>query len=1107
MFLEHKCKVFNVYSLIFNLFLVIISKIFHKFANKPKYTKLMKRNYCLSFVFFAVLGLSISSPANAVGNSDILASQSTQQIKKISGTIVDSKGEPIIGASVLVKGTGSGTITDIDGKFSLSASQGAVLVVSYVGYAKKELTVGAPTVYKIVLADDAQALSEVVVTAMGIKRDRKALGYAVSDLGTKELMKNKNTNVINSLAGKVPGVNITQSSGAAGAGASITIRGGNSTAEGRENQPMFVVDGIIYDNSTSVVGNTGTDGMSRSNTTYSNRVMDINPEDIETMSILKGAAAAALYGSRAADGVVIITTKKGVEGTVKVDFSSKLSTSWANKLPEVQTEFGRGSYSNNGVLLDTTYDSWGEKIASGSQLYDNIGGFFQNGAVMDNNVSVSSGAKNGSFYLSGSNYNQDGIVRKTGYDKTTFRFNGEQKYGRLTVSANAAYSIAKTNKTLTSGGLYDGGGNGTMTALYGWAQTEDMSKYLNEDGSKYRLFDGVLDLAADKENPYWIINKDKMTDKTKRFTGTLSGSFKIADWWDVSARVGYDQYTTDAYTYIAPGSVVKEMYQGGRLSKSDYNYTYISTNLMSNFHKTFGDFDFNLLLGTTTEDTERVNQTHWGYDFVTDGTISFSNISTGNQFFTDATTKKRLVGTYGEFRASYKSIAYLAITGRNDWSSTLPVDNRSYFYPSVSGSFVFTELLPKNDILSFGKIRASLAGVGKDTDSESIQTVLSSPFTYGSFTGVGNYYQSGNPYLKPELQNAWEVGGEFRFLNGRIGLDYTYYHSRTKNQIATPRLSNASGYIMKAINSGSVINEGMEISITGKPIVSKNFAWDLTLNTSYNRGTLGEFLKGVSYFYPTDAQFGTVKAASIPNGGHFMALTGTRFSRETDADGNEITNGRYQVDPSTGLYKLAASTNEIVGNREPKFIGGLNNSFRYKDLTVSFLLDFRIGGDVYNGTEYFMTENGLSKRTTQNNRESVTVSGVNSQTGEEFTQTYSADQNYTISGTTYSGKAMIQKYWDNYDSNSYNYITSVNWLKLRSLSMSYDFTNLIKRQNVIKGLSLNVTGTNLFTWTNYKGMDPEVSTAGGTGGSGSTGIDYCSIPSTSSFSFGVNLTF
>ena len=448
----------------------------------------------------------------------------------------------------------------------------------------------------------------------------------------------------------------------------------------------------------------------------------------------------------------------------------------------------------------------------------------------------------------------------------------------------------------------------------------------------------------------------------------------------------------------------------------------------------------------------------------------------------------------------------MTVTGRNDWSSTLPINNRSYFYPSVSGSFVFTELLPKNNVLSFGKLRASWAQVGKDANPYATLTYLTSPITYGSFIGVGNQYTSGNAYLKPEIQTAWEIGGELRFLNGRIGLDYTYYHSQTQNQIASPRLSNANGYIMSSINSGSVINDGMEISLTGKPIVTRDFEWNVTLNTSYNRGKLGDFLDGVDIFYPTDAQFGTVKAASIPNGGDFLALIGSRFAYETKDD-KEVKGGRYQVDPTTGLYKVAPSTSEIVGNREPKLIGGLNNSFRYKDLTLSFLFDFRIGGDVYNGTEYYMVSHGLSKSTLENNREYVTVTGVNSQTGKDFNQTYYANKDYIIGSTTYSGKAMIQKYWENYLSNSYNFITSVNWLKLRSLAVSYDFTNMIKKQNVIKGLSVSLTGTNLLTLTNYKGMDPEVSVAGGTGGSGSTGIDYCSVPTTSGFTFGVNITF
>ena len=635
------------------------------------------------------------------------SSQSTQQAKTITGKVVDVAGEPIIGASVLVKGSSTGSVTDIDGKFSVEAPMGSTLVVSFVGYATEEVKVGTASDYTVTLKDDTQSLSEVVVTAMGIKKEKKALGYSVSDINSKELMKNKQTNVVNSLAGKIPGVNITQAGGAAGAGSNIVIRGGNSASESRDNQPLFVVDGIIYDNSTVNTGNSGTDGMTKTATTFSNRVMDINPEDIESMSVLKGAAAAALYGSRAANGVIIITTKKGEEGAVRVNVSSKYTYSWANKLPEVQKQYGRGEYNTSGAFIDKTMDSWGDRIDG--MAYDNIDDFFQGSSVWDNSVSVSGGSKNGSFYLSGSNYHQSGIIPTTGYDKTTFRFNGEQKYGILTVGANVSYSQASTDKTLTSAGLYGQGGNGAMTAVYGWPVDDQMSRYLNDDGSKYRILEGLQDLEDDVENPYWILNKNTLTDETSRFTGAVNASLKLTDWWDVSARAGIDKYTTSSNTLRRPGGAVKQIYQNGYMSKGDVNYQYITTNVMSNFHKTFGDFDLNLLVGTTTEATKTTNNTRWGYNFVTEGLYSFNNIIKANQYFKESTVRKRMVGLYGEFRASYKNLVYLTVTGRNDWSSTLPVNNRSYFYPSVSGSFVFTELLPKNNVLS---VRSAVHGHG-----------------------------------------------------------------------------------------------------------------------------------------------------------------------------------------------------------------------------------------------------------------------------------------------------------------------------------------------------------------------------------------------------------
>ena len=1050
-------------------------------------------NQALRFVLLALVSLTFSVGAWA-------------QNITVTGTVTDKSGEPIIGVYVLVQGTQNGTSTDIDGKYALEVPANATLQFTSMGYTDVLEAVNNRSVVNVTMVDDAVLLDDVVVTALGIKKDRKALGYSVTEMKASELMKNKQTNVVNSLAGKVAGVNVTQTGGAAGAGSAIVIRGGNSASESRDNQPLFVVDGIVYDNSTVVGGNSGTDGMTTAATTFSNRVMDINPEDIESMSILKGAAAAALYGSRAADGVVLITTKKGSEdGNVKVNFSTKYTYSHATSVPEIQSVYGRGSYDMNGVLqTEGVTSSWG--AVNNGTVYDNIADFFQGSSVWDNSVSVAGGHKNGSFYLSASRFDQTGTIQNTGYDKTTFRFNGEQKFGRLTVGANVAYSVANTEKTLTSSGLYSGGGNGTMTALYGWSRSENMSHWLNEDGTKYRMFPNQP-IEDDVENPYWIINKNKMTDKNERITGAVNASFKISEWLDLSYRMGVDSYVNDAYTYIAPGAAVRETYQNGRLSKSKVSYNYLNTNVMLNFHKTWGDWDVSALVGSATEMTDRVSQTQWGWNFVTPGTISFDNILQENKFFTEYMSKKRLVGVYGEARASWKNMVYLTVTGRNDWSSTLPVNNRSYFYPSVSASFAFTELLPKNDVLTFGKIRGSWAQVGKDADPYSTNTYMwGSTIVNGNFVGNGNSWTGGSPNLVPEKQNSWEIGAELRFFGGRLGLDYTYYNSETVNQIAAPRLAQSTGYIFLTINSGSVKNKGMELMITGTPVDTKDVTWDLTLNLSGNRGTLGDFVEGVDYFYVTSTQIGGVKAASIPNGGNFLALTGDRWLREKDADGKEIANGRYQVDATTGLYQLSNVQTNIVGNREPKMIGGLSSTLRWKDLSFSFLLDLRIGGDIYSGTQYYLTTKGQSMRTLD--RSAVTVDGVDSKTMQPVTYTYEIGQTYTINDKQYSGENMIQQYWSNYAENAYNFITDVNWLKLRSLSLSYDFSKLISKQKVLKGLVATFSANNLFTITNYKGgMDPEVAAVGSAGGSGSVGIDYCGVPTQTSYSFGLNLTF
>ncbi|MEF9985831.1 MAG: SusC/RagA family TonB-linked outer membrane protein [Bacteroidales bacterium] len=1034
----------------------------------------------------------------------------------VTGTVTDKNNEPLVGVYVLVQGAKTGTSTDVDGKYILNAPANGSLIFSSMGFQNLTVAVSNRSVINVTMQDDAIMLSDVVVTAMGIKKEKKALGYAVQDLKSEEILKNKSSNVINSLAGKVAGVNVTQSGGSAGAGSTIIIRGGTSLE--KDNQPLFVVDGIIFDNSTPIGGNSGFDGAVRTATTNSNRLMDINPEDIENMSVLKGPAAAALYGSRAAAGVIIITTKRGTEGRVVVNFSSKFTSSWVNRFPEQQDGYTRGYYNQQGKLDDYSTESWGAPFAAGQTMYNNMEDFFQNGTAWDNSLSVSGGSKNGSFYLSASRFDQTGIVPTTGFDKTTFRFNGEQKYGRLTVGANVSYSISNTDKTLTSAGLYGSGGTGAMNSVYRWSRSDDMNHYLNEDGSKYRMFADKQVLADDIENPYWILNKNKMSDQTNRFTGSVNASYKVAEWLDINYRLGYDSYTTTNRTLIAPGGAVKETFQNGKLSDSDQIYDYITSNVMLNFHKKFGDFDLNLLLGQSVEDTKSRTERRNGYNFVTEGVFSFENIANTDKFFQSLHARKRLMGVYGEFRASYKNIAYITVTGRNDWASTLPVENRSYFYPSVSGSFVFTELLPKNNVLSFGKIRASWAKVGKDTNPNELETTLWSPRQFLAGVGIGNSWQRGNPFLKPERTYSYEIGLELKFFNGRLGLDYTYYDNKSVDQIVVPRLSQTTGYILLSTNVGTVRNKGMELSISGSPISNRNFNWDMTLNLAGNRGTVEDLLTGQDVLYVTDVQVGNAKSASfnklynedgsVKQKGIFMGISGSTYFRDP--------NNNIIVDPTTGLPKLNSKGTTYVGNREPSFTGGFNNSLQYKNWNLSFLFDFRIGGDIYNGTDYFMTTNGMSKRSMD--RKSITVEGViETQTGvdkdgnkifkyDPKTTTYEAGKLYNLNGKQESGESLIRTYYNNLDANDFT--TKTNWLRLRALSLSYNFSDLIKRQNIVKGLTVTASGTNLWLLTNYKGLDPEASAAGsGVVGSSSAGMDYCGVPSTAGFSFGINLTF
>ena len=743
------------------------------------------------------------------------------------------------------------------------------------------------------------------------------------------------------------------------------------------------------------------------------------------------------------------------------------------------------------------------------KIYDNIGDFFDQGGAWDTNISVSGGTKNNSFFLSGSFFDQDGIIPTTGYTKTTFRFNGEQKWKIFTFGANVAYSQARTDKTLTSAGLYGSGGEGTMINVFRWNPFDDMKHYLNEDGTRYRMFGDRLDVTEERDNPYWILNRNKLDDNTERFTGNFSIRADITDWWWISFRMGMDSYTTENSTTIGEGGVYKEAWQNGMYSENSQRYQYLTTNLMTNFNKQFGDFNLNLMLGTSTDDTKIDTNYRMAWDFQVPGFYSFDNALDTNRDFQNIKSRKRLLGVFGEFRADWKNTVFLTVTGRNDWTSTLPIDNRSYFYPSVGGAIVFTQFLQDqgwmdDDILSFGRIRASWARVGKDTDPYQTNTYLWPVGTFiGNHTGLGNNWEAGNPYLKPEITESTELGLELRFFNNRLRLDYAYYTNNSYDQIMSPRLSNTIGYILRRVNAGDVYNKGMELSIGGVPIATKDWTWESNINLYGNRGTVGNLLPGVDILYVTDAQVGNAKAASY-NDGDFMAISGSVWNRTPD--------GRVILD-SNGMPTGSSTDQTIqIGNREPRVQGGWNNTVTWKNWTFNMLWEFRFGGDVYNGTQYAMTVAGMSERT--EGRDHLVITGAqnvgttDNPVYQDARFEYFADQTYIYNGRETSGATIINNYWQNYyPVEAANFITKVNSLRLRTISLSYQLPeSILAKTKVIKRASVTATANNILLFTNYDG-DPETALSSGSVGSSSVGIDYCGVPSTASFSFGVNLTF
>ena len=610
----------------------------------------MKRRFLLTFIGVA-----------------LYASCLVAQQKSITGRVSNTGGTAMSNVTVIVKGTNRSVQTNADGTFSIQAAPGETLLFRSVGSGDATQTVGTGNIYNVTLSDADQNIDEVVVTALGIKKEKKALGYAVQDIKADELMKNKNPNLINSLNGKIAGLNITNSGGAPGASSSIIIRGGTSLE--RDNQPLFVIDGMPMDNSTGAGDLSAVNGSTNLSTTNGNRAMDINPEDIESISVLKGPTAAALYGIRAAAGAIVITTKRGKDGVVTVGINSRTGANWANRLPKQQSKYKQGSNYNN-KYTEETYWSWGNEFTPGETVYNNLEDFFQTGYSFDNSFNVSGGNAKGNFYLSGSNFEQKGIVPTTDFGRSTFRLNGEQKAGIMTFGANASYSISNTQKTLTGSGLWGGSGSGYMESIIAWPRNRNMKDWILPNGNQNLMFPSIP-LQDNIDNPYWIINKNPQTDKTDRFLGTVYATANLAKGLDLTYRLGIDHYTSNYKSIIARGSAVKPDWQNGMLSETIRQYNFINNNVLLNYNTSLNaDWNLNLLAGLATEDIKLNTTSNRAQNFILPDFYSINNAKATDKLAYTNLNHVRRLGVFGDAKVDYKNFVFLGVTLRNDWSST-----------------------------------------------------------------------------------------------------------------------------------------------------------------------------------------------------------------------------------------------------------------------------------------------------------------------------------------------------------------------------------------------------------------------------------------------------
>ncbi len=982
----------------------------------------------------------------------------------IRGTVTSESDETLPGVSVLMKGTTIGTVTDIDGNYTLAAPSSAqTIIFSFIGYESVEVSIGGRNVINVQMKTDVTQLTEVVVTSFGIKKEKKALGYAIQEVGGEDISKTTRPNLINALQGRIAGVSVGTTSGLPGSSSSIVIRGGSSL--GGSNQPLFIVDGIPIDNTTLDEGDLLNSAPNRQSD-YSSRATDIDPNDVESITVLKGPAAAALYGIDAANGAIIITTKSGEAGKAKISYTNNFRWEKVNRFPDLLKQYNTGT---EGVNDPEAFVHWGEPIGPDNQVFDNVENFFETGFTQLHGVNVSGGSENLTYMASANFTRQDGSVPSTGYDKNTYRVN-------LTAKLNPKLKLTTSTSYIRTESERISKGTGSIYAnILRWPITNDIRAQGN-------LSDDEI------ENPLFTVKNNSITDETDRILLNGSLTYDIFDWLSVTGRIGTDVYTTRGLTTYSPESI--QRYPGrsiaqevnGLMAEYEAYSQLLNSFILINANKSFGDFNIGVTLGNNIEDRDYRVDSRYGENILVPGLYSIINTDPDSREVGVRGSRRRLIGVFGEAKIDYKNMLFLSITGRNDWSSTLPDQNNSFFYPSVSTSFVFSEAfnLDTNSPISFGKIRASFAQVGKDAPPHRIQPALQEFTRSGGGFNVGFFGPNDN--IKPETTVSYEAGLDIRFLQNRIGLDFTYYNVRSRDQIVDPRLSYATGYILQLVNAGEIENQGLEIMINGQVIANSAFNWSVNANFSLNRNKVISLPGDQEEFYLSDTWLaGNARAGYVP-GKSFMTITGYSYERN---DNGELLIG-------TDGYPIVDATFTEIGNRESDFSIGLTNTLTYKGFTLSFLMDMRKGGDIYNSTERSLTFSGLSQRTA-NRQTRVVFDGV-LESGERNTQEVLLDEDFYTSSRGRTESLFVEK--------------DINWFRLMDITLSYQLPSSLLSNVFINSLQVNVTGTNLILWSNYDGADPSLNGLNASaGGSNAVGFDHFSVPNPSTLAIGLRVGF